>query len=317
MFGLKSQHITAVEGIWSVVDVDRWAGADRYETAVAVSQANFGPETDTVFIATGTNFPDALVAAPFAEAENASLLLVRSDAVTAPTRGELVRLNPDRIVILGGTGVVSNAVEADLANYGTVERVAGPDRYATATEISKAAFPSGASVVYIATGVDFDDALSIAPVAAMNNGPVLLTRPLSIVSVTRQELQRLSPDRIVVVGAGSSIAQSVVDELASYATVESISGAGAVARSVAASAYGFPGGADVAFLATVDTFPDALAAGPVAALLGGPLLLTDPSSLSGATADELRRLDPSRVVILGGPGAIATSVEVEVRLALQ
>jgi putative cell wall-binding protein len=99
--------------------------------------------------------------------------------------------------------------------------------------------------------------------------------------------------------------------------VESISGAGAVARSVAVSAYGFPGGADVAFLATVDTFPDALAAGPVAALLGGPLLLTDPSSLSGATADELRRLDPSRVVILGGPGAIATSVEVEVRLALQ
>jgi putative cell wall-binding protein len=151
----------------------------------------------------------------------------------------------------------------------------------------------------------------------MNNGPVLLTRPASIVSVTRSELQRLNPDRIVVIGAGSSITQAVVDQLSAYGTVETISGSGDVARSAAASVYGFPGGAPVAFLATVDTFPDALATGPVAAALGGPVLLTDPTSLSAATATELKRLDPDRVVILGGPGAIGAGIEDEVRFALQ
>ncbi len=316
MFGLKSMHITAIDGVWSAVDVDRWAGVDRYETAVAISQANFGPGTETVFIATGTDFPDALVAAPFAYAENAPLLLVRADAITAATRAELIRLDPDRIVILGGTGVVSKAVASALGNYGTVERYAGADRYTTAVEISKAAFPSGAPVVYIATGLDFADALAGAPAAAREGGPVLLTRPATLGSAIRNELARLDPDRIVILGGTAAVSAQVEVALAAYGSVERIAGANRYATAIAVAKDAYPGGAAIAFLATVDTFPDALATGPVAAALAGPLLLTDPTNLPAAVADEMRRLDPDRVVLMGGPGAIATGIEDQVKIAL-
>jgi len=314
-FGLLSSHVTGVTGPWPVVD--RWWGQDRYETAVAISTEGYPSGAGTVFVATGLNFPDALVAAPLAEVRGGPLLLVRTDFIPTVTRREIERLRPTRIVILGGEGVVSAGVADQLAAYGTVERLAGPDRYATAAAISQAAFPDQAPVVYLATGLDFPDALSAAPLAAEAGGPVLLTRPGSLPAVTRREILRLAPQRVVVLGAGTSVEQTVVDEVARYVPqVDTVTGGDALAVSAAASARGFPTGAPVAFVATVADFPDALAAGPAAAALGAPVLLTDPTALSASTGGELQRLGAGRAVILGGPAAVGTALEDEIRLAL-
>jgi hypothetical protein len=111
--------------------------------------------------------------------------------------------NPTTVVT--GTLVVSNLV---------VTRLAGPDRYATAVEISKATFPNGnVPVVYIATGLNFPDALAGAPAAALGGGPLLLVAPDAIPSVVATELARLKPARIVVLGASGVVSPAVVAAL--------------------------------------------------------------------------------------------------------
>lgn len=101
-----------------------------------------GFTSGVAYVATGENFPDALGAGPAAATDTGPVLLVRKDSIPGPTVSELRRLKPDRIVIVGGTAVISAAVEADLGAFApVVDRIAGADRYATAAELSKRTFP--------------------------------------------------------------------------------------------------------------------------------------------------------------------------------
>lgn len=75
----------------------------------------------------------------------------------------------------------------------------------------------------------------------------------------------------------------------------------------------FEPGVPVVYLATGRGFPDALSAAAAAATLGGPLLITEPTSIPAAIAAELERLDPALVVLVGGPAVVSTGVEQAVR----
>lgn len=104
-----------------------------------------GPTTDTVYVATGENFPDALGAAAAAGALLAPVLLVTPTSVPQPTLDELNRLAPEQIVIVGGTAVISNGVQTTLEGLAfapTVTRESGTNRYATAAALSAATFPT-------------------------------------------------------------------------------------------------------------------------------------------------------------------------------
>ena len=288
--------------------IERWWGRDRYVTAVEISKANFPTGANAVFIATGENFPDALAAAPLAYDRNAPVLLSKTSSIPQETIDEIKRLDPDRIYILGGTAAVSAGVATQLQGYASVTRVAGNDRYATAAEISKTTYPGGSDVVYFATGRNFPDPLVGAPLAGYNGGPILLTDGTALTGATLSELVRLAPKSIVVVGAGTSVSQTVVDQLKGYAPVVGISGSDRYETSVKMSQQTFDS-TDVVFVATGGDFPDALAVGPAAIDAGGPLLLVSTTSLPATVAAELVRLDPDRVVILGGTSAVSAAVE--------
>jgi len=115
-----------------------------------VQRASAASSTPVVYVATGENFPDALGAASAAAVRGGPVLLVQKNAIPAETAAELTRLHPDVIVVAGGTAVVSDAVVTQLQAYApSVVRAAGANRYATAVEVSKSAFPAtgGGSVV--------------------------------------------------------------------------------------------------------------------------------------------------------------------------
>jgi subtilisin family serine protease len=97
-----------------------------------------------------------------------------------------------------------------------VTRLAGADRYATSAAISRATYAPGVPVAYIATGLGFADALSGAPAAALQGGPLLLVRGTSIPSVVATELARLQPGRIVVLGGTSVVSAGVASALDAY-----------------------------------------------------------------------------------------------------
>src|SRR5581483_2536958 len=107
-------------------------------------------------------------------------------------------------VVVGSTGVVGNGVAGALKAYatsGTVERLGGPDRYATAAAISASTFGPGVPVAYVATGLNFPDALAAAAAAGLRGVPVHLVTRDTIPPATATELARLRPERIVVVGS--------------------------------------------------------------------------------------------------------------------
>jgi putative cell wall-binding protein len=84
-------------------DVSRLAGPDRYATAAAIS-ATYPPDVAELFIATGTDYPDALAGSPL----GGPLLLVRPGALGDPVVMEIARLRPGRVVALGGPGVITD-----------------------------------------------------------------------------------------------------------------------------------------------------------------------------------------------------------------
>ena len=293
--------------------VTRLAGATRYETAVAISAASFAPNVPVAYIATGLSFPDALAGAAVAGRDGGPVLLVPGTTIPTAIANELTRLRPGRIVVLGGSSVVSDGVKAALQGYtsGLVTRLAGATRYETAVAISAASFAPNVPVAYIATGLSFPDALAGAAVAGRDGGPVLLVPGTTIPTAIANELTRLRPGRIVVLGGSSVVSDGVKAALQGYTSglVTRLAGATRYETAVAISAASFAPNVPVAYIATGLSFPDALAGAAVAGRDGGPVLLVPGTTIPTAIANELTRLRPGRIVVLGGSSVVSDGVK--------
>lgn len=293
----------------------RYSGWDRYQTAVAVSEGHFDDPNavSTVFVATGESFPDALVGASLAGTIHAPLLLVRPTEIPAPVRSELVRLGPATIIILGGPSAVSDAVVSELASLPSspaTVRLAGPDRYATAVAVSQYQFPVPSTVetVVIASGMGYADALAAATLGASLDGPVLLTGPDHLPGVVTDEINRLAPSKILVVGGPNAIASDVVAELQELAlAVDRVAGPDRYSTAVAISHLVF-GGADRVYVVTGLDFPDAVSAAVVAVMHGVPILMVPGDTVPPAVAAEIVRLGANDLRIVGGTGVVSHSV---------
>lgn len=189
-------------------------------------------------------------------------------------------------------------------------RLAGPNRYGTAVEVSFKAFPNGSPTVFLATGAEFADALAAGPWANQVKAPVLLTSRDSLPAETRTELTRLAPTRVVVLGGTGSISGGVADAVAraTGATIERVEGATRYQTAAQVSAQAFETSEQV-YLASGSSFPDALVGGPLAAGKAPLLLTPSKGALPAEVTQELARLQAKNVTLLGGPGAIPTTVE--------
>ncbi len=296
--------------------VSRYAGPTRFGTAAMISARSFATAVPVAFVANAFNFPDALAGAAAAGVLDGPVLLVAPIGPVHPdTVAELRRVQPDRIVVLGGTAMVSNAVQEELRRYtaGTVTRYAGPDRFATAATISARTFAPGVPVAFVANAFNFPDALAGAAAAGTLGGPVLLVAPTGPVHpATVAELTRLKPAKIVVLGGTAMVSSAVLNALKPYATggtVTRYAGPDRFATAASVSANTFAPGVPVAFVANAYNFPDALAGAAAAGSLGGPVLLVGPTGpIHPATLAELRRLKPGRIVVLGGTAMVSDAV---------
>jgi putative cell wall-binding protein len=294
---------------------DRLAGPDRFATGAAVSAATFGPGVPVVFVATGFDFPDALAAGPAAARLGGPVLLVGGTGLSEAVEAELIRLQPASIVVLGGASVVGDDVLAALSAYApAVSRIAGATRYQTAAAASAAVFAPGVPIAFVATGLNFPDALVGAAAGARLGGPVLLVAGEGVPDAVAAELTRLQPARIRVLGGPSVVSDATLEALRAFSPdVGRLAGASRYATAAAVSAALYESGAPFVDLATGLNFPDALSAGP----RGGPLLLVPPGGpLPAEVAVEVARLAPARLVALGSPGALSDAAVAGVAAAL-
>lgn len=197
----------------------------------------------------------------------------------------------------------------------TVDRLSGATRYDTAVQISKSAYPKGASTVVVATGLDYPDALTGAVLAHAKNAPLLLvgkTAPASVMA----EVKRLKPTSIVVLGGPSAVGTAALSQVttsAPGATVLRLAGKDryATARLIAQEVVKLtgnktPGG--TAIVASGHGFADAMAASAMAAEKGWPILLTDKSKIPTDTSLALTSISATNTLVVGGSSMVATSV---------
>jgi putative cell wall-binding protein len=197
----------------AVAPVTRIAGTDRYATSAAISARFFRSGASTVYLATGAGFADSLAAGAAAAYHDGPILLVQPDGVPAAIAQEVRRLGTQRAVILGGTAAIGLRTEATVRQLvGSVKRLSGGDRYATAALVSNESPRS--DTIYVVRGDNFPDALAAVPSAVQDSATqVLLVQRDAIPSATMSELRRLAPDKIVVVGGVSAVSSGVVNQL--------------------------------------------------------------------------------------------------------
>lgn len=308
-FSPEVRTSTSVAGP-AAVSTRRVAGDDRFATAAAVSRQYFPSGASTVYVANGLEFPDALSTGPVAASRNAPILLTTAGALPSTTLGELQRLRPSTIVVVGGPGAVSADVVARLATVTpNVERVAGADRFATSRAIASHGFAS-ANLAYVATGHGFADALAAGPAAGAANAPVILedgAAPAAS-SATIALLRDLGVTRVRIAGGTGSVSAGIHSSLASAGfTVERFGGADRFSTAALINQAGFSSASRV-FVSNGFDFPDALSAGPVAAMLGAPLYTTHPTCIPREGLVAMGTHSPTEVVLLGGTGALSTRV---------
>ena len=291
----------------SVLESDRWYGSDRYATSLEISRqfSSFsGQAGSVVYIATGQNFPDALVAASAAAHRKAPLLLTLPTRLSSEAVAELRRLAPSRVIIVGATAAVSDQVKSQAAavvGAANVLRLGGSNRYATARLVVEEAFDD-LSTVYLATGRTFADALAATSPAASRGAAVMITDGLStgLGPDARAVIGSPSVSSVYIAGSTHAISSGIETEVRSLTGPDDVtrySGSDRYETSLLMSADAGPYGL-TSYLATGTGFADALGGAALAGATGSRLL-TVPTTCVPIGVLELLR-GTRNVVVLGG-----------------
>src|SRR5699024_5678049 len=156
--------------------VVRLNGADRYATGVKISK-KFNTRANTVYLASGLGFADALSGGVLAASKNAPVLLSRTTKLPPSVVRQLKQHNPPNVVLLGGGHALRTKVKKRVESVvprATVSRINGKNRYATAANIAEKG-PNKGRVLFT-NGSKFADAVAGVPAADARSAPLLLTR---------------------------------------------------------------------------------------------------------------------------------------------
>ena len=303
---LLTQIIISSPIFGQATGTDRIAGADRYKTAVAVSQKGW-KSSDYAVLARGDDFADALCAGPLAQKYQGPILLTQRTKLNNDTLKELQRLGVKHLFIAGGVGAVSQSVENALKANGitTIERIYGVDRYETSVKIAEKI--GNNNKVVLATGNDFPDALSISGIAAKLGMPILLTGKNSLPVSVGRYFKNNAVTQTYVVGGTSVISAAVAN---SVPIPSRLAGSDRYGTNVAvmqnfADQIDF----DNIYVTVGSQFADALTGAVLAAQSSSPLVLTGKSLPSGTVEYLKTKLKlSSKVMGLGGRNVVPSSV---------
>jgi putative cell wall-binding protein len=304
----------------------RLAGPDRFAAGVAMSRQLFpepAPDVPVIYVASGLKYPDALAAGPAATKQGGTVLLVLPTEIPPSVQAELERLNPRKIVLVGGTASVSDEVMTDLKSFvdspSDVVRIGGADRFEAANNVVRFAFgESGASEAFFVTGRNFPDALAAGAAAGRIGAPVILVDGggSDLSESTTTLMRDLGVNAAYVVGGVVSITPAVEQLIRVNLQPEGPFDGTYISRfagpdrySAAASLSDLWIESDVALIATGTGFADALGGGPLGGAMGVPLFLSPPNCVPVDVIGALVRLNVNKVYLLGGTASLSSSVE--------
>ena len=293
----------------------RLAGDGRYDTMAKIVQEGWSSEeAGVVVLANGYNFKDALAAAGFAGRFGAPVVLTdggRGDKVknlSSQARSELLRLNPDYVIVAGGPFAVPDAVVnqvVDLLPDANVGRVSGKNACSTSAKLATELKGYWGNLAIIATDKSFKDALSAAPLSYATGWPILLASGgKSLNDDVLNALKECEIEYALIVGGTAAVTPNVENQLtrAGIRIADRLAGRNGVETSRKIAEFALEEGlsaTNMAF-ATSQNFPDALAGAALCGKNGSVLLLCDDKAQGNLSFAEQHASEIETGYVFGG-----------------
>ena len=290
-------------------NVKRISGVDREQTAIEVSKKMFKDGTNKVVLANKNNYSDVLTAAPFAKANNASLLYISSNSISKEVMSEIARLKAKEITIIGGEKSVNEGLKKELEKRNfKVDRLSGADRYKTSAQIAAKLIDGKTTTLEIASGENYADALSLNNAAEKDKAPILLVRVNAIDKSVEDVIKSSKASLINIAGGEKSVSENTKANIKkiSKATVNRMGGADRYETSILLAKYS--GAKEVVVVASGENFADALVAAPFSAKQNGAILLTNKDKLGQNAEQFIKDTKFNKSYVIGGEKSVSEDV---------
>ena len=244
------------------------AGSNRYETSVAISRHVYPASAENVYLARGDVLADALSAGSL---PGGPIVLVNPNGNNDAAARYVSALKVSgKVIALGGPGVVSDATLARVAGDKPTARIFGATRYETSAKIAATAFPSGATVAYIANGAGDGSPDAVAG-GVLTDGPVILINPNGNNAFAANAIKELGVHKVTALGGPGAVSAAVLGEVSQGIATDRLQGENRYATSLAIANHAFPGHKGTFYVARGDVLADSVSGG---ALQDGPIILS-------------------------------------------
>ena len=292
--------ISTTSKVYAQGKYQRYGGNDRYETSIKISQ-NFSSKSEYAILASGENFPDALCACPLSKKYDAPIILTTEKKLDERANAQLKNLGVSKVFIIGNS--ISKDVEESLNNMGIKnERIGGQDRYETAMLVAD--YVGIKDRIAVVSGENYPDALSIAPIAAIMDMPIILVNKETVPDVVKNSLKDKNYMCTYVIGSEGAISEDVKSQ---FKNAERIFGNDRYDTNIAViNRFRDVLDLDNAYIASAVNFPDSLSGSALAQKNKAPLILTS-EGISESQQNNIKQIVASakNVYILGSEGAVS------------
>ncbi|WP_347548762.1 cell wall-binding repeat-containing protein [Pseudalkalibacillus hwajinpoensis] len=317
---LGSGLLNVESAVNEVSEYKRVYGDTAIQTAIEISRNSWrtlknqtleidGQSLEGKFIvlARSDEFPDSLAASPLASKLESPILLTKRNELSADVMGEIERLSPDHVLIIGGENAIPEKVLNGIESVGiNTTRIAGDNRYDTATEIAQIV-DGDTNQTFIVSGEKFPDALSISSFAARLEAPVVFTKDHVLPEESITYLKQDVKETAYVIGGEEVVDANVFASIPAMER-ERIGGEDRYDTNFKVLLhFGLSDSSEKVYFATGMKYPDALTGGAAASLTGESIVLVHPTREYDSLKKSLLYLNNQGINdyrILGGSEAI-------------
>lgn len=286
--------------VYAQGNYQRYGGADRYETSMKITE-NFNSKSGYAILVSGENYPDALCASPLSKKYDAPIILTTEKVLDTRAAVQLKNYNVSNVFIIGKS--ISEEVEESVKNMGiNCQRIGGSDRYETAVAVTN--YIGIKNRIAVVSGENYPDALSIAPIAAIIDMPIILVSKDNVSDSVKNLLMNKDILNTYIIGSQGVISDNVK---AQFKNSERISGVDRYDTNLAVINR-FKDNLDMSniYLASALNFPDSLSGAALAQKTKGPLILISENINENEQNNIKQMLTLSKsVFVLGSEGAVS------------
>lgn len=285
--------------------VEVLGGATRFETAVELSKSKF-EAADTVVLINKTAILDGISATPLATIANGPILYTEANYLHEATKNEIARLRPSKVIIVGGSGVVTENVVNELIGMGipTIDRLGGATRYDTSLEVAKYIDKNyyDVSEIFVVNGAADADAMSIGAVGGMNNMPIMLTEVNSMPANTYNWLKSENLTNAYIIGGKGIVTDKVLNDINAITKLDirskRVGGQDRLETNALVIDRFYGTDLKAVYAARSHILFDALAAGPIAAMDKAPVVLI-PTDINQSQREVLSKRSARKIIQAG------------------